>query len=318
MGVTDIVSPILGAGRTMAMNNFQYINPINIYNKLKNVPSISEQFQIPTAITDTGLAKTIKGIFEKKPETGTSGVRQRTVEGVDENVPAEETPAKTETTEPNIGNIVFMVISSVVAVGMISFVVNDMIMHPLASRIIMTIVLIGLIIMNPFVPFVILLYYLVNGMWKYYINSTLPESGRKRIIPYLYGFLPYTTANPQQLILRILLAPFAYNPGKYLDQIKWDKNEWLKTLLGSFPNAKDTLAIGGMKTLYEQYEESLGKMHTYIERKPNPDGPEIIELMDPFKIEYGQEPTPKKEEQESISKNPEPAAGAAAEPPTEK
>ena len=69
MGVTDIISPILGAGRTMAVNNFQYINPINIYNKLKNVPSISEQFKIPTDITDTGLAKTIKGIFEKKPET---------------------------------------------------------------------------------------------------------------------------------------------------------------------------------------------------------------------------------------------------------
>jgi hypothetical protein len=283
MGVTDIVSPILGAGRTMVMNNFQYINPINIYKKLQNMPSISEQFQIPTGISDSGLATTIKGIFEKKPQANTSGIR-RTVEGVDEDVPAEEqvvAPETTETSELSVVKIVFMVISSVLAFGAISFVINDMIMHPFMSRLAMTIVLVVLVILNPLTPFAIFLYYLISAMWKYYINSTLPESERKRIIPYIYAFLPLTTANPRPLLARIFLAPFHYDPDSDMDNMKWDRKEWLKGLLGSFSNAKETLAIGGMNALYKQYTESLGKMHEF-DRTIKVGDTETVERLNPF------------------------------------
>jgi hypothetical protein len=316
MGVTDIVSPILGAGRTMAMNNFQYINPINIYKKLQNVPSISEQFQIPTGITDTGLAKTIKGIFENKTQTDASGVG-RTVEGVDEDVPAEQQPS-TETNEVSVGKIVFIVISSVLAVGAISFVINDMIMHPFMSRLAMTLVLIVLVMLNPLIPFVIILYYFVNAMWKYYINTTLPETERKRIIPYIYGFLPLTTSNPKLLLGRILLAPFHYNPDTDMENMKWDRKEWLKSILGSFPNAKETLSIGGMNALYKQYTESLGKIHEF-DRIVKVGDTETVERLNPFTASpQPPPPAPSKpqtpEPEKPKTPEPEPAKPKTPEP----
>lgn len=308
MGVTDLVNPILGAGRTMAMNNFQYINPINIYKKFQNVPNISEQFQIPTAITDSGLVKKIKQIFQEEPKEQTqTPMTTRTVEGVDENVPAEEQPATGVTSETKtVGDIVFIVIASILAVGMISFVINDMIMHPLASRVIMTIVLITMFIFNPFTPFVILLYYLINGMWKYYINSSIPESERKRIIPYIYGFLPFTTTKPKTILGRIFLAPFRYDPDEDMENMKWDRKEWLKSLLGSFPNAKETLAIGGMQALYDKYTEFLGKIHEF-DRIEEVDGQPVVKRLNPFTVP----PKPAKQEEKKEPKQ----SGAVTVPP---
>jgi hypothetical protein len=260
MGVTDIVYPILGAGRTMAVNNFQYINPVNIYKKLSNIPSLSEQFQATTGITDTGLTQKIKEIFKQK-STDSSGTKVHTVEGADENVPPQQIDEKSS--EISTAYIVFTVISSIIALGMISFVINDMIMHPWIVRLIMICVLIVIVILNPLAPFAILVYYFVNAMWKYYNNTTLPDSERKRIIPYLYGFLPLTTMRPVSKIGRIFMSPFTYDPDIDAENLKWDKKEWLYQILRSFPNVKETLAIGGMNSLYKQYTESLGKIHEY-------------------------------------------------------
>jgi hypothetical protein len=260
MGVTDIVSPILGAGRTMAMNNFQYINPVNIYKNLQKVPNISEQFQIPTGIKDSNLAKKIKSIFEEKQQP----VKSKTIEGVDENVPPEQQSEQTSASTAKIIGIVFLVITYVIALGMISFVINDMIMHPWMVRLIMTLVLVIITILNPLTPYAILLYYLLNGMWKYYLNSTLPPSEEKRIIPFIYGFLPYTTKKASTTIGKIFLAPFSYDPDDDMDNMKWDRKEWLKTLLASFPDAKETLSIGGMNGLFKEYQQSLDKIHEFV------------------------------------------------------
>jgi len=274
MGVIDIVSPILGAGRTMVMSNFQKINPVTIYETLQNLPNIREQFQIPTGITDTALAKTIKGIFVKEPPLSPNATL-RTVEGVDENVPAEEqtTEAQPKSEESmNIGKIVFMVITYTIAIGMISFVINDMIMHPFVSRLIMTIVLLVIVTLNPLIPYVILIYYLVNAMWKYYSNSRIVPNkygvreGAKRLIPYMYALFPFTTMTPNTTFASIFLAPFRYNPEADMGNMKWDRREWMDSLLGSFSNKAATLKIGEMEAHCKQYESSLGKIHEFTKR----------------------------------------------------
>lgn len=314
MGVTDIVNPILGAGRTMAMNNFQYINPINIYKKIQSAPNISEQFQIPTAITDSGIVKKIKKIFKDEPkEQIQTPITTRTVEGVNENVPAEEQPTPGAFEKPKTtGDIVFIVISSILAVGMLSFVINDMIMHPFTSRLIMTFVLITIFILNPFTPFVVLLYYLINAMWKYNLNSSVPENQRKRIIPYIYGFLPFTTTNPQTILGKIFLAPVRYDPDEDMENMKWDRKEWLKSILGSFPNAEATLAIGGMKSLYEKYTEYLGKIHEF-DRVENVGDEQVVKRLNPFTA--SPKSKPEKQEEKKKDEEKESAQPSAVEVP---
>lgn len=215
MGVIDIVSPILGAGRTMVMNNFQKINPVSIYETLQNMPNIREQFQIPTVITDTALAKKIKGIFAKDPPLAPTATN-RTVEGVDEDVPAEE--QTTEEQAPSdgsmtTGQIVFLTLSYTLALGMISFVINDMITHPFISRLIMTIVILVIVTLNPITPYIIFIYYLINAMWKYYSNSQIVPNkygvreGAKRLIPYIYGLFPFTTMAPRSTFRKHFSRP---------------------------------------------------------------------------------------------------------------
>lgn len=313
MGVTDLVNPILGAGRTMAMNNFQYINPINIYKKIQSAPNISEQFQIPTAITDSGIVKKIKQIFKDEPKEQSqtpTPTTARTVEGVDVDVPSEEQPVPRSFEKPKTtGDIVFIVVSSIIAVAMLSFVINDMIMHPFLSRLIMTIVLVNIFILNPFTPFVVLLYYLINAMWKYYLNSTVPDAQRRRIIPYIYGFLPLTTTNPQTILGKIFLAPVRYDPDEDMANIKWDRDVWLKSILGSFPNAKETMAIGGMQSLYDKYTTYLGKIHEF-DRIEKIDGKPVVKRLDPFTAS----PKPKPEKQEEKKEEKPTDTGAASSP----
>jgi len=293
MGVIDIVSPILGAGRTMVMNNFQKINPVSIYETLQNMPNIREQFQIPTVITDTALAKKIKGIFAKDPPLAPTATK-RTVEGVDEDVPAEE--QTTEEQAPSdgsmtTGQIVFLTLSYTLALGMISFVINDMIMHPFISRLIMTIVILIIVTLNPITPYIIFIYYLINAMWKYYSNSQIVPNkygvreGAKRLIPYIYGLFPFTTMAPRSMFASIFLAPFRYKPDVDIGNMKWDRREWMGSLLESFSNKEATLKIGEMGELCKQYEASLGNIHEFTKMIEVKDGDKTnvsFEKQNPF------------------------------------
>jgi hypothetical protein len=252
MQFRDIVYRALDTGRTILVDNFDYINPVRLYNKITrpNWISLSSTEDFEGDTTDaTGM-----------PD----------VSGEWNNISSSATPIVSNIPIQKVIDIIIKCLIIGLQLLLISLVTNHAIMHPPIVRAIIFAFTAILVFINPIVPFILIIYYMFYAMWRFYMNTRVDPKDKKRIMPFIYALLPLTTSVPKSTFDSIVLYPFRYSPGDDLKYLVKGHAEWIETLINSFKDAKKTLEIGNMKNMYEEYKSFLNEMHAYEVK--NPDG----------------------------------------------
>lgn len=272
MQIRDIVYHALGTGRTILVDNFNYINPVRLYNKITRQNRISlfstEEFEDNTTdetdnyLPDTSSMPDVSGMPDMSGEWS--------------NISSSVTPMVSNITIQKVIDITIKCLIIGLQLLLISLVTNHAIMHPPIVRAIIFAFTAILVFVNPIVPFILIIYYMFYAMWRFYMNTRVDPKDKKRIMPFIYALLPLTTSVPKSTFDSIVLYPFRYSPGDDLKYLVKGHTEWIETLMNSFKDANKTLEIGKMKNMYEEYKSFLNEMHTYEVK--NPDGTYIKKM----------------------------------------
>jgi hypothetical protein len=89
-------------------------------------------------------------------------------------------------------------------------VTNELIIYSIPIRIIFFIITLSLCIFVPTYTILLIIVYSLKALYKLYINTTVPLSDKKPLLPPIFALLPIKLTEPESKLGRILMYPFTY------------------------------------------------------------------------------------------------------------